>query len=251
MGHRLQPGETHPHCGACVNAAGQALSETAYDEAQTATPTATPRTVQYSRSQFANNQSLRLEVTYPYDGSAINPQVEANSGYRFYRDHDPAGRLSEIREAVGAAEQLIASYSHDELSRVNSCSTFHGTPSSVVSTGTLTFDKRGREATRLYANASTTIFSQTNFYDANGNPTSEVTEDHLASVVHGSRTFTHDAMNRLTNQDNDSDTGLPDAFWAYDATGNWLATDQNGAPENRTVNADNEFNSLNLGGGAS
>jgi RHS repeat-associated protein len=109
-----------------------------------------------------------------------------------------------------------------------------------------TYDSRGRESTRQYANSNGSVnllTANTTGYDRRSNVTRE-------QITYGSRgtltrDYQYDNLGRLSLR---VQSGDPNLWWGYDKVGNW--TTCKSAPsdpnETRSVNVDNEYTSLSI-----
>ena len=157
----------------------------------------------------------------------------------FERRLDEHGQLKNI--AFAGADFNLITFTYDSLSRPDTMQQYSANRGPILN-GRLSYDLRGREYTRSYNNGG--LYAQTTLYDANSNIASESLSGSIVAAS-GQYVYTHDPLNRITDQTRPN--AQPRLDWAYDKVGNWAATNQNNplAPqEQRTVNADNEYASI-------
>lgn len=143
----------------------------------------------------------------------------------FTFDYDRRGNLKKISDSSSSS---LASYVYDDQGRSIDMSLSQ--PSIAT---TRSFDDRGRESYRSYSKNAGILYDQTSLCDSNGNLENEITTGSLL-VNPINHTYTYDYQNRLTDVSDGQN-------WDYDPVGNWEQTNQNGVPEVRHVNDDNEY----------
>lgn len=218
--------------------AGRTTEETEYDMAYPRSGAPWVRTVTTARSApgtAGTGLSASATLTYPA------------ASRQFQRQKDTAGRLWKIKDMNTA--NLLAQWTFDTLNRPVAGSAYN-TGGSSVFTASFGYDGRGRENGRSFTatNGSTNLFIQGVTLDGNGNLTAESATG-SAAMHTGQIGYDHDPLNRLTLANNPG--AETDLSWGYDREGNWLATNQNGAAETRSVNAENEYSGFGGSSGVS
>ncbi|MCF8069327.1 MAG: DUF6531 domain-containing protein [Desulfobacterales bacterium] len=100
------------------------------------------------------------------------------------------------------------------------------------------YDTHNRETQRIYTKGSTLYNHEITFRDDQGN----IREETIASVTGTvQKTHTYDNLDRLTGS---TVTNGPSLSWTYDLEGNWTSTNQNGISETRTLDNDNQYDSI-------
>ncbi len=175
---------------------------------------------------FAYNDYGRLvtetqgsyQVAKHFDANGNKTQVTYPSGRvvdKIYNENDALAQILYQGSSV-------ADFTRDRNNRLTAASYGNGTGLA------LDYDIREREISRTYTDS---LFSQETSYDAQSNILEEILGRDGTSQE---KEYAYDHQDRLV-------TATPSTSWDYDGVGNWLSTNQNGAAESRTVNADNEY----------
>ena len=222
------------------NAQGQMTSQTfadgtvetySYDDhgnlVQTVDPTGTTNYVY-------NANDWLVEVEYPgglylkftYDAAGRRTSSVDQTGYTLNYTYDALGNLSTITDGTGA---VIVSYSYDADNRLSG---------KVMGNGTYTtyaYDADGNVTSLINYAPNGTINSEFLYtYDSRGLVTSMVT-------LQGTWTYTYDALGQLTGWNAPDGTF---ATYTYDAMGNRVLVDQNGALTAYTTNDMNQYTTV-------
>ena len=164
------------------------------------------------------------------------------SGKQFTTQLDRRGQIAQIDETTTTTPETLTGYLYDPVGRQDTFTLFDD--NTALLTGSLGFNNRGWENERVYQKISGPELYRADdvFYDPNGNLTDEDIAGTIVQASHiGPRDYVNDPLNRLTDQT----TPALNIDWTYDLVGNWTGTNQNGAPETRVVNDENEYTTVN------
>jgi RHS repeat-associated protein len=189
--------------------------------------------------RVTNTTQNGLVTSYVYDVPGHTRTVTYPSGRTITQTYDDRGRLLTVQN--GMANPPIATYTYDAADRVLSRAYGNGV------LATYTYDADGRVISLQHTLGATLIAGFNYAYDSDGNKLYEQKPDNPGY----SETYTYDALDRLTNYDVGTLSGvvipLPtlQKAWTLDGVGNWLGFISNGVPQTRTYSTDNELTGIN------
>jgi RHS repeat-associated protein len=178
-------------------------------------------------------------LTYIYD---VQERVETNtqpSGRTLVYTYDARDRLTTLGDET--PNPPIVTYNYDDANRVVTRTYRNGT------SATCEYDADDRMISLVHSNVTSLITGFDYAYDSEGN---RVYEERLDQAL-DSRTYTYDALNRVTNFDVGTLSGptIPSPTlarnWNLDPLGNWNTVTSNSVPEVRTHGPANELLTVN------
>ena len=201
-----------------------------------------------SLSRLATETQDGYAVARTYDRRSQLTGLDYPGGAVVEFAYNTAGAVAGVDYTpYGAPTSSAAVFDYDAASRLTGATLGNGV------TMTRTLNANGQEVSRAYTLGAANLASVAlgtpadpvaTAYDFRGNVA------HLSATLSGlaapvTKDFVYDALSRLTAE---TSTGVPASTyahtWDHDLSGNWTATNQNGASEVRTANADNEYSAI-------
>jgi RHS repeat-associated protein len=208
------------------------------------TGTGDDHTVEYvynSLSELIEEIQDGTVVTVRYDERSDPVGLDYPSGAMLDITRDERGLPTDFQYDRGTGGVQVAAIGYDAAGRLQSVHFGSGVDLDRD------LDPRSLELGRSYDRSGPVLTvaggTAATAYDERGNLLHEAVSGQIAAGAQTVRGFTYDERSRLIGQDDDGDQ-TADVTWALDKLGNWTATNQNGSAETRTVNADNEYATL-------